>query len=100
METGRLDGFYGDCNISVENETVNFSEYKSMCSPEREWLGLHDPKTEMPVFLKRGQKQHNVEESNSSRLVTKIRWVVESVNGKLKCWKYLANIIPNTTLLI
>jgi hypothetical protein len=36
-------------------------------------------KTEMPVFLKRGQKQHTVEESNSSRLVTKIRWVVESV---------------------
>jgi 3-deoxy-D-arabino-heptulosonate 7-phosphate (DAHP) synthase len=25
-------------------------------------------KTEMPVFLKRGQKQHTVEESNSSRL--------------------------------
>ena len=52
-------------------------------------------KTEMPVFLKRGQKQHTVEESNSSRLVTKILWVVESLNGKLKCWKYLANIIPN-----
>ena len=55
-------------------------------------------KTEMPVFLKRGQKQHTVEESNSSRLVTKIRWVVESVNGKLKCWKYLANIIPNSQI--
>lgn len=55
-------------------------------------------KTEMPVFLKRGQKQHTVEESNSSRLVTKIRWVVESVNGKLKCWKYLANILPNSQI--
>jgi len=55
-------------------------------------------KTEMPVFLKRGQKQHTVEESNSSRLVTKIRWVVESVNGKLNCWKYLANIIPNSQI--
>jgi hypothetical protein len=22
---------------------LNFSEYKSMCRPEREWLGLHDP---------------------------------------------------------
>jgi hypothetical protein len=49
-------------------------------------------KTEMLVFLKRGQKQHmhTVEESYSSRSVIKIRWVVESVNGKLKCWKYLA----------
>jgi DNA-directed RNA polymerase specialized sigma subunit len=27
-----------------------------------------------------------------------IRWVVESVNGKLKCWKYLANIIPNSQI--
>jgi hypothetical protein len=27
--------FYGGCNISVENETVKFSEYKSMCRPER-----------------------------------------------------------------
>ena len=57
-------------------------------------------KTEMLVFLKKGQKQHmhTVEESYSSRSVTKIRWVVESVNGKLKCWKYLANVIPNSQI--
>jgi hypothetical protein len=57
-------------------------------------------KTEMLVFLKKGQKQHmhTVEESYSSRSVTKIRWVVESVNGKLKYWKYLANIIPNSQI--
>ena len=39
----QLPCFYGDCNISAENETVNFSEYKSICRPEREWLDLHDP---------------------------------------------------------
>lgn len=53
----------------------------------------HGIKTEMLVFLKRGQKQHTVRESNSSRLVTNKRWVAVSVNGKLKCWKYLVNVI-------
>jgi hypothetical protein len=48
----------------------------------------------MLVFLKRGQKQHmhTAEESYSSRSVTKIRWVVESVNGKLKFWKFRHDI--------
>ncbi|VDI13384.1 Hypothetical predicted protein [Mytilus galloprovincialis] len=35
----------------------------------------------MPSFLGRGEKQHSVEESNTTRLVTKLRWIVESING-------------------
>lgn len=31
-----------------------------------------------------------------SRLVTKIRWAVESANGRLKTWKFLANVVTNT----
>ncbi|XP_052099022.1 uncharacterized protein LOC127733747 [Mytilus californianus] len=50
---------------------------------------------EMPKFLPKGQKQFTTEEANASRLVTKIRWVVESVNGRLKQWKYLQNVVPN-----
>ncbi|CAG2194291.1 unnamed protein product [Mytilus edulis] len=42
-----------------------------------------------------GQKRKS---ANSSRLITKIRWVVESVNGRLKLWRYLANIVPNTQI--
>ena len=60
-----------------------------------ERLGI---RTEMPSFLQKGQSQHTVEDSNTSRLVTKIRWVVESVNGRLKTWKYLNNIIPNSQI--
>ncbi|XP_069109614.1 uncharacterized protein [Argopecten irradians] len=58
-------------------------------------LGL---KCKMPPFLNRGQKQHPTEEANSSRLITKIRWIVESVNGRLKQWKYLQNIVPNSQI--
>lgn len=33
-----------------------------------------------------------------SRLVTKIRWAVESANGRLKRWQFLANIVTNTQI--
>lgn len=36
--------------------------------------------------------------ANSARLVTKIRWTVESVNGHLKQWKYLQNVVPNAQI--
>lgn len=37
-------------------------------------------------------------QANSARLVTKIRWIVESVNGRLKQWRYLQNVVPNTQI--
>ncbi|XP_048780670.2 uncharacterized protein LOC125683485 [Ostrea edulis] len=52
----------------------------------------------MPAFLPKGHKQHTVDEANSARLVTKIRWIVESVNGRLKQWRYLKNVVPNTQI--
>ena len=52
-------------------------------------------KVHMPAFLPKGQKQHTVEEANLSRLATKVRWVVESVNGRAKQWKMLDKVVPN-----
>jgi hypothetical protein len=52
--------------------------------------------TEMPAFLDKGQKQLTTEQSNTSRLVTKIRWVVQSANGRLKSWKYFDKVLPNS----
>ncbi|VDI08019.1 Hypothetical predicted protein [Mytilus galloprovincialis] len=46
-------------------------------------------KSEMPSFLGRGEKQHSVEESNTTRLVTKLRWIVESIND-YACSKIIA----------
>ncbi len=47
-----------------------------------------------PSFLKKGEKQLEDEEANKSRLVTKVRWVVEVVNARLKTWAFLANVVP------
>lgn len=51
----------------------------------------------MPSFLKEGS-QHDTLTANSSRLVTKVRWVVESVNALLKQFKMLSQVIPNTQI--
>ncbi|CAG2202159.1 unnamed protein product [Mytilus edulis] len=51
--------------------------------------------TEMPRFLK-GEKQLSTEDANMSRLVTKIRWIVESSNARIKTWKYLFHTLPKT----
>ncbi|CAC5364418.1 unnamed protein product [Mytilus coruscus] len=51
-------------------------------------------KSEMPSFLGRGEKQHSVEESNTTRLVTKLRWIIESINGRIKFFRYLDKVLP------
>ena len=49
----------------------------------------------MPHFLNKSQKQHTTEEANEPRLVTKVRWIVESANGRIKKWKALSNKMPD-----
>lgn len=53
-------------------------------------------KTQMPVFLPKSCTQHSTSDANSSRLVTKIRWVVEAANGRLKKWRFLDNVVCNS----
>ncbi|CAG2229897.1 unnamed protein product [Mytilus edulis] len=60
-----------------------------------EELGIQ---TEMPSFLKKGQAQFTTEESNTSRLITKIRWVVESANGRIKTWVFFNHVMPNSQI--
>ena len=50
---------------------------------------------EMPQYLRKGNKQHNTEEANTSRLVTKVRWVVESVNSRIKQWRFFDKVVSN-----
>ncbi|XP_052696026.1 uncharacterized protein LOC128174533 [Crassostrea angulata] len=56
-----------------------------------EELGI---RAEMPRLMSRGQKQMTTLDANASRLVTKIRWVVEAANARIKRWKYLAHVLP------
>ncbi|XP_062614064.1 uncharacterized protein LOC134275789 [Saccostrea cucullata] len=63
----------------------------------RDAVGILDEmgiKAEIPCFAKKGSKQLSTEEANSSRLVTKVRWVVESANARIKRWRYLDHVSP------
>ena len=37
----------------------------------------------MPAFMKIWLKQLSIEEANASRIVTKVRWAVEAIHGKI-----------------
>lgn len=52
----------------------------------------------MPSFLSKGT-QHDTEDANLNRLITKNRWVVESTNGLIKKWKYFDQVVPNRDIL-
>lgn len=54
--------------------------------------GFH---VKMPCYLPKGAKQHSTEEANMSRLITKVRWVIESVIKRIKQWKMLNKVIPS-----
>ncbi|XP_056014968.1 uncharacterized protein LOC125654892 [Ostrea edulis] len=51
-------------------------------------------RAEIPCFMKRGEKQLSTEDANLSRLVTKVRWIVESANARIKRWKYFDKVLP------
>ncbi len=51
----------------------------------------------MPSFMN-GKKQFYVGDANRSRLVTKVRWIVESVNGRLKQFKFFNQTIQNSSI--
>ncbi len=53
--------------------------------------------TKMPAFNK-NQKQHTTKEANETRIITSMRWVVESANGRIKRWEYLNNIVQNKSI--
>ncbi|XP_033725099.1 uncharacterized protein LOC117315068 [Pecten maximus] len=104
------DSKNNDANILKHAIATNSEDINEWISEEdvlvvdrgfRDSLGMLEDlgiKAEMPTFLPKGQKQHSTEEANASRLVTKVRWIVESVNGRIKQWKYLSNIVPNSQI--
>ena len=42
-----------------------------------------------------GKKHHTTEEANKSRLITKVRLVVESANGCIKQWRFPYKVVPD-----
>ncbi|CAF3381748.1 unnamed protein product [Rotaria socialis] len=54
--------------------------------------------TKMPSFLRKGDKQFTTIQANETRLITKIRWVIESANGRVKQWRFFDHVVPNTMI--
>lgn len=52
----------------------------------------------MPPFLNQ-RRQLSTEESNQSRCITKVRWIIEAVNRRIKEFKYFANTIQDSSLM-
>ena len=52
----------------------------------------------MLYFLSHNEKQLNVHEANNSCFVTMLRWMVESVNARIKRLKWFSQVIPNSSL--
>ena len=57
-------------------------------------LGLN---VALPPFLN-GRRRFTSSEANQSRNVTKVRWVVEAVNARMKQFKFFSNVIQNSSL--
>ena len=51
----------------------------------------------LPPFLN-GRRQFTAAEVNQARYVTKLRWIVEAVNARIKQFKFFANTIQNSSL--
>lgn len=84
-------------------EKINdWMEENDVCIVDRgfrdavEFLEDHGYNVKMPFYLNKNSKQHTTEEANKSRLVTKVRWVVESTNGRIKQFRMLDKVVPNT----
>ena len=48
-----------------------------------------------PAYLDKFQTQHNTVEANESRMVTKVRWTVESYHSRMKKWRILSDRVEN-----
>ena len=84
----KFDGFF------KENDYFIVDRGFRDCVDFLEHMGMN---VQIPAFLN-GSKQHTDKESNESRLITKIRWVVESVNGQIKKWEYFKNTVSNVNI--
>ncbi len=61
-------------------------------------LSLLNIQADAPRGKANNASQQSTSEANESRLVTKLRWVVESVNSRLKRWKFFKGTISAKNL--
>lgn len=72
-----------------------FLDAKCNCAS---WESPPNVEFHMPGFIPRMHSQLESLEANKSRLVTKVRWVVEAVNARMKKWRFLAQTVDNSCI--
>ncbi|CAF4657751.1 unnamed protein product [Rotaria sp. Silwood2] len=76
--------------IETRNELLQWCDYGDIMICDRgfrdviQTLGDLGYEVKSPAYLNKSQNQHNTAEANESRLVTKVRWTVESYHGRMK----------------
>ena len=63
-----------------------------------DYLQKYEYKTLMPAFIDRSAKQFSTGTGNETRFVTKIRWIIESANGRIKQWRIFDKVLTNSIL--
>ena len=61
-------------------------------------LDSFEYKTCTPKFLNKKQTQFTTSEANETRVATKVRRIVELINGRAKQWKIFDNAIRDTLI--
>ena len=103
---GPFNGNMNDATIADNitrtcNDLIQWCDYGDVMIVDRGFRDVIDAFTDlgyepkMPCFLTKRQKQHDVEEANRSRLVTKIRWRVESYHARMKKWLFIGGRVEN-----
>ena len=54
--------------------------------------------TKMLLFMKKDQRHYTTDEGNKTRLISKVRWIIESANSRVKRWCFFSNVVPNTMI--
>ena len=103
------DGKNNDAGItqhimSLNTELENWMEEGDVCVVDRGFRDVIETfeskglECKMPSYLQKGVSQHSIEEANQSRLVTKVRWVVEAYHGRMKKFKFFDDVIDHSFL--
>ena len=90
--------------IETRNELIQWCDHGDIMICDRGFRDVIQTLSDLgyevksPVYLNKSQNQHNTEEANESRLVTKVRWTVESYHSRMKKWRILSDRVENQFL--
>lgn len=106
---GPFQGTANDASIAerilkTRNELVEWCDYGDIMICDRGFRDVIQTMSNLgyevksPVYLSKSQNQHTTTDSNESRLITKVRWTVESYHARMKKWRILSDRIENQFL--